>query len=256
MGLDEHPIDNKTAKEDCKIIRKFINSAIYVEKSISDQSISQNSSKDELQEIYSLKTKRCTCATDQKSCFYHWNNSQQKLTPAKETKKPVKKGSGVRAKFSSSLQDTGQDQSLKNLIAKKKPEELKKMELLKKMQEEIKLKQRNELLEKERENFKKWLENKKKLELQTKKQKEKELEKLKQEREKKQLENELKFKLWVKRKEEENLEKKIKQQMLLLQELELKENQAKENEGAYEKWLKTSKTKRKPISPNKGIQCN
>lgn len=256
MGLDHHIIDDKNENEDNKTFRKFISPAIYIEKSISNTSISQSLSKEELLEIQNLRTKRCTCATDQKTCPYHWNQCQ-KLISTKELIKSATKTQETKTKFSPISLESSQDQSIKNWISKKS-EERKKIELMKKMQEEIKLKERNDLLEKERQNFKKWLDNKKKLELKTNKQKEKELEEqqLKElEKEKKNLENEINFRLWVKRKEEEDLEKKIRKQALLINQIERKQRQAKENKKAFEKWLKTSTTKQKPISPNKGIEC-
>ncbi|EFA10588.1 coiled-coil domain-containing protein 34 [Tribolium castaneum] len=232
------------------VVRKFINSAIYVEKPLSANVSSENTSiagKSSLEDFPEVKTKRCTCSVDQKTCPFHADcppilKESRKVLKLPESKTKVSQNSKVE---------------IKKLI-KKEDETRKKVQKQKIVDEaKVKEKEKEKLLEQERDNFRKWLMNKKKLEEEAKRKKEKEEEEkqLKElEKEKRQLENQLNFQLWLKKKEEENLEKKIKKQMDLINELERKETQLKDNEKAFNEWLKNSKHRQKPIPLNKGLE--
>lgn len=248
-----------TSSRSSHVIRKFINSAIYVEKPLSANVSSENTSisqKCSNEDLFEVKTKRCTCSVDQKTCPCH-SNSYFTFIP-KETQRKSAKVSESKTKVSQNTKiPNDKDAAIKNWIAKKE-EEKRKKEQKEKLLEEAKQKEREKLIEQERNNFKKWLMNKKRLEEEAKKKKEKELEEqqLKElEKEKRQLENQLSFKLWLKKKEEQNLEKKIKKHIELINKLERKESQEKDNEKAFNEWLKNSKYKQKPIPLNKGLQC-
>lgn len=208
--------------ESPQVVRKFINSAIYVEKPLSttvsseSTSISQKYSSDDLLESPNLKTKRCTCSTDQKTCPCHKNLllslSPTRITHHQEEKTKTVIKSGYKTHKVSQRHNNNIDNKeaiMKNWLIKKE-EEKKKRELHDKIIKEKQNKEREILLEQERKNFTIWLMNKKKRELEAKKKKEKQIEDQKArelEKEKRQLENQLNFQLWLKKKEEAHLGK-------------------------------------------------
>lgn len=123
---------------------------------------------------------------------------------------------------------------------------------------QIKEKQKEFQIEKERDNFKKWLANKK-LEEEAKKRKaeDKIMRKKREEEDLKQKrleESKLTYQVWLRRKEEKLLERKIKEQLLLLKTAEEKQKRDEYNRKAYELWLIQSKNKPKPIPLNQGLQ--
>ncbi|XP_044261822.1 DNA ligase 1-like [Tribolium madens] len=243
-------------KHSTRVIRKIINSAIYVEKPLSGAVSSENTSiagKSSNEDFLEPKTKRCTCSVDQKTCPFH---ASCFIFFPKETRKVAMKVSESRTKVSQNAKIPTEKETLIKNWKSKKDEERKKKDQKQKILDEAKMREKEKLLEQERHNFKKWLMNKKKLEEEAKRKKEKEEEEkqLKElEKEKRQLENQLNFQLWLKKKEE-NLEKKIKEQMKLINELERKETQLRENEKAFNEWLKNSKHRQKPLPLNKGLE--
>ncbi|KAJ3642391.1 hypothetical protein Zmor_025183 [Zophobas morio] len=249
-----------------KITRKFVNSAIYIEKPLSTTVSSESCSirpKPSNDHVLETKIKRCSCSVEQRNCPCHSNTNivsapkeERGLSMSSSALKSVENKPKIAQYSSSGIFEDPKKQVFKKWIAKKEDEKRRK-EIEAKMQVEAKMKEREAMLELERNNFKKWLMNKKKIELEAKKKKEKEMEKrqLKElEKEKKQLENQLKFQLWLKKKEEAQLERKIKEQMDLINKMELKERQMRENEKAFQEWLKNSKHRQKPVPMNKGIE--
>lgn len=205
--------EKSASRSNAKILRKFINSAIYVEKpvsaTVSSGNVSQKFSSEDLLEI---KTKRCVCSLGEKTCPCHINNfisalsSEEKLiTNPVGFKKPE-----IKTKISQASVKSSNDKPKVEIkkITPKNDEEKRKKKLKEMKQRESKLKDKEVLLQQERENFKKWLMNKKKIELENKKKKEREEQEqqLKSlEKEKRQLENQLNFQLWLKKKKEEQL---------------------------------------------------
>ncbi|CAH1378851.1 hypothetical protein MTP99_002628 [Tenebrio molitor] len=268
QSKDEWSLNNLTDTTNPKetnhhVIRKFINSAIYVEKPVASTVSNETipiSQKISNEDLLDNNTKRCTCSVDPKTCPCH-GNSFFAFIPKETRKSGVSKVSESKTKISSTCLSSSnvadeKEALIKNWIAKKE-EEKRKKEMKEKMVLEAKLKEKELLLEQERNNFKKWLTNKKKLEAEAKKKKgrEQEEQQLKElEKEKRHLENQLNFQLWVKKKEEANLEKKIKKQMEMIGELERKERQLRENEKAFNEWLKNSKNKQKPVPLNRGLE--
>jgi hypothetical protein len=219
QSKDEWSLNNLTDTTNPKetnhhVIRKFINSAIYVEKPVASTVSNETipiSQKISNEDLLDNNTKRCTCSVDPKTCPCH-GNSFFAFIPKETRKSGVSKVSESKTKISSTCLSSSnvadeKEALIKNWIAKKE-EEKRKKEMKEKMVLEAKLKEKELLLEQERNNFKKWLTNKKKLEAEAKKKKgrEQEEQQLKElEKEKRHLENQLNFQLWVKKKEEVNL---------------------------------------------------
>ncbi|RZB40683.1 hypothetical protein BDFB_001169 [Asbolus verrucosus] len=212
----DHFREKELPKGSTHVIRKFINSAIYVEKplpatvSSENTSVCQKYSNEDLLDFQSANTKRCTCSVDQKTCPCHGTDFLSFIPGVLRKGTTISKISETKTKVSQTFMSSNspaKETLIKNWMAKKE-EERKKKEMKEKMLLEAKMKERETLLEQERNNFKTWLMNKKKIEMETKKKKQKELEEqqLKElEKEKRQLENQLNFQLWLKKKEEAQL---------------------------------------------------
>ncbi|XP_030761828.1 histone-lysine N-methyltransferase, H3 lysine-79 specific-like isoform X2 [Sitophilus oryzae] len=287
-------IDEFPEKEPSKIIRKYINSAIYVEKTITDMTPSRKTSplsaSDEdaspkstvrLNTAYissknSLGIKKNTSSSSSNSSQYRSstdeskssslpkNNSEIGYDDSDVTVKPP--NNDLRLSLTGLNSDRTDRISCLNL---KEKEEIVQSWMLRKEQEkrqkelrETKLakekeEERQRIIEKERENFKKWLAAKKKEEERKRMEKEleEEQEKLKEaEKEKKRVENDINYTLWLRRKKKSDLERKIREKIALLHLYEEKQRRMEENERAYQDWLKNAQNRQKPVPMNKGLQ--
>ncbi|KAJ8981627.1 hypothetical protein NQ317_000855, partial [Molorchus minor] len=174
-----------------------------------------------------------------------------------------KLGSELRLSITSlNTQRTGdinpeeKEKIIKNWL-KKKDEERKLRDLEDARIREAKDTERQLIIEKERENFKKWLAEKRSAEEKKKHMKEKEEQETKlreAQKEKREVENELNYHIWLRRKKRIELEKKIKEKLTLLQIYEDKQRRIEQNEMAFEQWLQNSKNKPKPIPLNQGLK--
>lgn len=274
---------NEHNKGEIKVIRKFINSAVYVEKPIMPP----------LRKTSPILVRSDSGYTSSRTHF-HTSRSRSETSHDKEEKSTIKISSNPSDSSTSSdndsqitiksnnveeKQDRGSEMRLSlcslssartGSINPKEKEEMikcwiqkKDKERQKKEMEEAKLKQEKErqrvmLLEKDRENYKKWLARKKQEEeREIKKEREKrEKENRMKEigKEKKKEENEASFEAWLKRKKRMELEKKIKDKLALLKLYEEKQRRMDENDKAFNEWLKSSKDKPKPIPLNKGLE--
>lgn len=187
--------------------------------------------------------------------------------------------------WSSLSQNNYIDSEEKELIVKswlaKKEKERKRKLLRQQRQKEEEQRRRQDMIERERENFRQWLMEKKREEIKAKNEIKKKAEEERQkqeEKEKKQVENELMYKLWLQRKKRDELgkyfaeicfenlfkiyssfnieflEKKIKEKINELDVLQDKEKRKEENKLAFDEWLKNSRTKPKPIRMNQGLK--
>lgn len=177
------------------VIRKFINSAVYVEKSVmpplrKKSSIEITSFNDSEYRSRVVSTdrsvKRCRCITSPQSCPCHpvpeLSPSHSGVVSESSTTSSSDLGSQITVKSKdcakdnprelklslSSLHsdkppylDTKEKEELIRNWLKKKDEEKKNRELAEKKIKEIKMKEKQIILEKERENFKRWLATKK-----------------------------------------------------------------------------------------------
>lgn len=219
------------------VIRKFINSAIYVEKSVmpplrKKSLIATNNFTEEFTVrscMSDRSVKICTCISSPEKCRCH---SPISFEPKCTKSEPVSdasttssssdasqvtvKSKDINSNFASefrlsldlptdrtsNLNPQEKEEIIKHWL-KRKDEEKKKREILEAKIKESKRKERELMIEKERENFKKWLAKKKIEEEKLRKEKDKqELEhKLKEEeKERKLKENQDKFNQWLKRK--------------------------------------------------------
>lgn len=227
-------------QETPRVVRKFINPAIYVETplfndvmpSFKKSSLHFNCTDDNgaVSARY-LKIKRCVCSTDKENCPCHpefanckfdqrpgtFSSSSSSSTTGATTIRKVSssranmiKASQTSLATSTTIRQIDEEERQKvfnDWLAKKQKEKVRqqrKEEIMKQLQEE----ERQRQLEIERENFRKWLANKKKEEeLQREaKQRELEMELIREaEKERRGMENELHYQLWLKRKEKEYL---------------------------------------------------
>ncbi|XP_023311121.1 histone-lysine N-methyltransferase, H3 lysine-79 specific-like [Anoplophora glabripennis] len=282
-----------------RIIRKFINSAIYVEKPmlgmpplrkkspiflnsgsdgeytcrtcssdanettrmVRGSSISLNSFTPQPEEI--VNTKKYSPKSSG-SCSTNSSSDAESQITVKSIKPDVHSmGSEIKLSLTPLSTDRNSHINVKEKQAvikqwlEKKDEERKKRKMEEARIKEAKEKERQLLLEKERENFKKWLTEKKQAEERNRKLKELEEEKKKLkevEKEKRRAENELCFNKWLRRKKKMDLERKIKDKLALIQLYEQKQKRIEDNEKAFEEWLRNSKNKPKPIPLNQGLQ--
>lgn len=228
--------------EPIRIVRQYVNPAVYVESSIYDMApfrrspllLNYFSDNDSLHRV--VKIKRCVCLTDPDNCACHpfdkGNDSKVSLASNKRicasasvsdrSLKSFDTGSTIKVQqddlkislpslltgcTSSQLDYPQNEEAFRNWCLKK-DKQRKKAEEERLKQEEMKQKERERLLQIERENFKQWLTRKKLEEEKRKLEKEKEVEALKlqeMERERKKIENEIKYRLWLKQKEEIDL---------------------------------------------------
>lgn len=227
--------------EPIRIVRQHVNPAIYVDSCIYDMApfkrspVLHNFYSDDESTHRVIKIKRCVCLTNSENCPCHsfpssnGNDSKTSLVSNKRTivsaslsetsLRSFDTFSTIKAQpddlklsipsiittcTSTHLDKTEKTEAFKNWCIKKSQERKRAQEERLK-QEEIQQKERERLLEIERENFRKWLAKKKKEEEKQKKLKEEALENEKVKgilKEQRKLENELKYRLWLKEKEE------------------------------------------------------
>lgn len=236
-------------RERQRVIRKFINSAIYVEKEVTEMPPQRKTSSllviDDSGDMRATKKCSCssmsTCSCDsKKNCFpqgkirngfassdeskertpesgYRTNSSNENSSDA--TLKPAKAdpfNSELRLSLTClstnrtcTLDPKERQEIVQNWMTKKEIEKkykaLQEAKIAKQKEE-----QRQKLIQKERENFKKWLGAKKREEERKRAQKELEMEeeKLKEaEKEKKKVENQINFNLWLRKKRKSDLGK-------------------------------------------------
>ncbi|CAH0555250.1 unnamed protein product [Brassicogethes aeneus] len=282
-------ISNNSDLDGQKVVRRFINSAVYVEKVLPNME-----TEDYRFTTYTMptrkktlggikKTLKCCCGTDYSDCPCHPNNNINNefngYISNRSTNSKVSEGSFTEidsqitvkerlkdnAEFRLSLTSLStqnnfldseeKEEIIKNWIRKKQAE--KRQRLLKEQKkQEKKQKRREEVLEMERDNFKRWLADKKQEEILRRQEKQKEMEELKQkeeERQKRQQENDLTYKLWLQRKKKDELEKKIRDKIKELEEMEERDRRIEENKIAFQEWVKHSKGKPKPLPSNQGL---
>lgn len=229
--------NNRKSSENHHVLRKIINSAIYVEKSIiADMTLIQQDNNpfvprkqltaSEDIDVKIPKIKRCTCSTEShQKCPCHGINDVRNQTKSFQSNKATTKSSKIqklmvdsnnntnnnRTKLSlnSNNNNTNKQNLINNWMVKKEQE--KKLRVIKEklLKENEEQKKKNQL-EKERENFRQWLLHKKEVEAAKEKKRAKEQQEIDMkslEKEKRQLENELSFQLWLKKKEEATLGK-------------------------------------------------
>lgn len=236
--------NNRDNIEPIRIVRQYINSAVYVESSIYDMPPFKRSpillnyySDDDSSSLHRVvKIKRCVCLINPGNCPCHpyiiQNESKTSLTckskrnsqsaspsetslrscdtvvstiKAEDFKISVPSSSALTTCTSQRFDMCSQkEEAFRNWCIKKRKER-KRAEDERLKQEEMRQKEREVMLERERENFKRWLEGKKEEEEKRKRQKEEdgETEKAKEMlKEQRKMENELKYRLWLKQKEE------------------------------------------------------
>ncbi|KAG5874407.1 hypothetical protein JTB14_033164 [Gonioctena quinquepunctata] len=276
------------------VVRKFLNPAIYVEKPImpplrKTSPIFTGSSRDGENTSRTMMTdrsvKRCTCVTSPKNCPCHplgektpsssrcgESSSSSSDVGSQITVKSKRLPNDSEIKLSLTSLDTGRTDITENTIdidpkekeervkswLRKKDLEKKKKELEKARLEKAKEEERQQMLERERGNYKKWLARKKveKEKIEREKERlEEEERKVKEEgNERKQKVNEVSYQSWLRKKKRTELEKKIKEKLALLQVFEEKQKRMEENERAFTSWLENSKNKPKPVPLNQGLK--
>ncbi|KAF7282198.1 uncharacterized protein LOC143200002 [Rhynchophorus ferrugineus] len=277
-------------QETSKIIRKYINSAIYVEKTVHElppnRKTSPLSSSDEEMSGRNTVRPKTTQNVERKDSIdsavgynktenvkektsesgYSTNQSLNCLEGSQSTVKPGVQQCDLKLSLTCLTTDRTDRFPLLNSKDKdeivqswmrKKEHELKQKEMREAKIAKQRETERQKLIEKERENFKKWLAAKKKEEAQKKmeKQLQEEDERAKEiERQKRKEANEISFKLWLRRKKKNDLEKKIREKLALLHLYEEQQRKIDENERAYQEWLKNSQHRQKPIAMNKGLE--
>lgn len=232
----------KKEAEPIRVVRQYINPAIYVESCIYDMApfkkspvfLNYYSDDDSAHRV--VKVKRCVCLTNPYNCPCHPSvpnaeNSDGSPRPnqqsnhkksnsasvsqvslkSNETATTLKQNSSELKLSIPSLATTCvsfnfdyQQEAFKNWCARK-DKERKRIEAQRIKQNHLKEVERQKQLEVERENFRRWLLNKKKEEEQRRREREHEIEQVKAKeelKEKRRVENELMYKLWLKRKEE------------------------------------------------------
>ncbi|CAG9815665.1 unnamed protein product [Phaedon cochleariae] len=274
-----------------KVIRKFINAAVYVEKQImpplrKKSPLYLDTASDGGNTSRTISTdrsvKRCTCITSPKTCPCHpmEDKPEKKLDNCDSSSSSSDVGSQITVKSkkitSFAKQDSEMNLSLTSLYTdrterldpkeketiikswlNKKDMEKKKQELKEEKSREAKQRERELIREKEKENFQKWLARKKDKEAAKKKEEErkKEEEKLKEaEKERKQKLNETSYQSWLRRNKRVELERKIKEKLALIQLYEEKQKRLEENEKAFMDWFENSKRKPKPVALNQGLK--
>lgn len=212
-------------KQPTSVVRKFINSAVYIETSTTNMP-SQNPV-----DCGHFKVKKCLCTTVRETCPCHPHKTTTKIHSVKVS--PLSSESSVQTDSGYSGYTTLENDDLRlslstltanssvtirneenrrkvfqEWLAKKKKEEQIKQMLEEKLQMEREL-ERARKQEEERENFKKWLFNKKKEELKRKKleqQRQEEEERIKSAQPKRDPEEkEMALKAWFKQKEQETI---------------------------------------------------
>ncbi|KAL1497769.1 hypothetical protein ABEB36_008671 [Hypothenemus hampei] len=277
-------------KDKHKVIRKFINSAIYVEKVVNQMQpqrktsslvLDSDDNKTPSKKYSGTSTETCSSPVisnhssnyklpketkSLKSAYRAQEQSENSFQTVKAPHLETNNGSleselrlsltCLQTSRTCTLDPKDRQEIIQNWMLKKQLE--KKQKAHQEAREaKRKEKERSMLIEKERENFKNWLAEKKKDEMTKRLQKQREVEeeKLKEaEKEKKKVENAINFNLWLRRKKKADLERKITEKLALLEIYEEKERRLQENEKAYQEWLESSKNKQKPIPLNKGLQ--
>lgn len=300
--------------EPIRIVRQYINPAVYVESSIYDMApfkrspllLNYYSDDDSTHRI--VKIKRCVCFTTPDRCPCHpstngispsGNDSKTSLTskryfistsPSLSSLKSFDTTSTIKPQqdelklsipslitscTSTYLDHSQKEEAFRNWCIKK-DKERKRLELERLKEEEAKLKEREKLLEVERNNFRRWLAKKKDEEEKRRKEKEQEQEneRIKQlAKEQKKMENDLKYRLWLKQKEQISLgififeshhsnkhiiisERKIKEHVDIMKAADEKQKRMEQCMKAYDEWFKNSKYKPKPVPSNQGLESN
>ncbi|XP_060517952.1 coiled-coil domain-containing protein 34-like [Cylas formicarius] len=256
--------------DNIRVVRKFINSAIYVEKpilgmpptrKISPLSLSAGNParvyptpviKVSNKDLFSLNSS-ADSSTDSS------NVSQETIKPGSDTQKFCDELRLSLTQLNSnrtSIEGQEKEELIKSWIARKEAERKRRQVEIERVSR-AKEEQRRLLIEKEQENFKKWLAEKRALEEERKKKAQlEEMEAILRaaEKEKKKVENDLNFRLWLRRKKKLDLEKKTKEKIQLIRIYEEKLTRIEENERAYRQWLESSKNKPRPIPLNRGLQ--
>ncbi|KAF5288753.1 hypothetical protein FQR65_LT11952 [Abscondita terminalis] len=254
-------------------IRKFLNGAVYIESSVTNED-------DCTKKVADRKRISCSCSATQlckthenqlmcqksrHSLFssssdvsaYDGNGSKNKPT----TNQNPSKGSSISILSLSNTNSTigtGTESHFQSWVARKIEEKRRILEsqalLAEKREKEKQIRK-----EKEQENFKRWLLNKKKeQEEKVKKQKHKKIQQENVPKEQKKKirtkEDQLRHELWCKRKEEQDLEKKLQKKLNEIKTSEEKQLKAEQNREAYQNWLKLSVNKPTPIPLGKGLE--
>lgn len=230
---------NGTAKKNTlQEVRKYINSAVYIESNVSDaffpkyQNSFANAPENDTSNGKLLRVKRCSCISNRNECPCHginagsntdleFENLSQSSLHSSETETTLKvnenppneiKESSISITPSMSTCYMTFDDQQRDIAfrqwCEKKANEKKKQEAKQARIAAEKEQQRQKLIEIERENFRRWLAKKKQ---QDEIRKNKEQKKLVEELSKKEMmerrnsENELHYQLWLKRKEEQEL---------------------------------------------------
>lgn len=228
-----------TADQEQKaIIRKFINSAIYVEKSVmpplrkrSPIDVTNLSDSESTRIIHTDRSvKRCLCVTSPQSCPCHpvtaqpetartENLSESSSTSSSDNDSQITvKSKDHHSDFKLSLSSLHSDktanidpkekeENIKNWL-RKKADEKKKKELEEEKIKMMRQRDKEMLIEKEKQNFKKWLANKKLEEerLRTEKEKkEREVKMKEMEKEQRRTMNQSNFNKWLNRKKRAEL---------------------------------------------------
>ncbi|XP_050310212.1 capping protein inhibiting regulator of actin dynamics-like [Anthonomus grandis grandis] len=287
-------IDEEFPRENQRVVRKFINSAIYVEKEIREMPVQRKTSpltsnveEEEEREVeggVKVDVTKCPTMSLYKRSSSHdtlktkqspesgYRTHETSLTSSKAPSESsfitVKEkddtfGSDLRLSLSclhtnrTCVLDPKEKQEIVQTWMAKKEREKRRRQMKEARIEKEREEERQRLIEKERENFKRWLQEKKKEEEQRKLQKELEEEEMKLrevQKEKRKVENDISFNLWLRRKRKDDLEKRITEKIALLRVYEEKQRRLEENERAYQGWLETSKNRQKPVPMNKGLQ--
>lgn len=232
----------KKEAEPIRVVRQYINPAIYVESCVYDMApfkrspvfLNYYSDDDSARRV--VKVKRCVCLTNPYNCPCHPSipntehsdtsprvnlqsnrkksnsasvsqvslKSDETATTLKQNASELKLSIPSLATTCVSFNLDYQQEAFKSWCARK-DKERKRIEEERLKQNQLKEEERQRQLEEERENFRRWLLNKKKEEERRRREREFEIEqdKVKEEtKEKRRVENELKYKLWLKQKEE------------------------------------------------------